>query len=195
MIILGFYARSLDPGTLGRPVSLLACFGRCSPVMAPPRSRDWQSSVRANAPLVLAIGLMTGAGFMYVWMMTAALNQPSTTGAALSALMWPAVPFYIVLNSAIELMLVCLLVFGNWDTGRRRMLIVASIRCLRRDVRMDPSRLCRDALGHGLTHPIPGGDRIVQADARQGFSHRPQHPCLCSASHRRLHSPLLRARR
>ena len=31
---------------------------------------------------------------MYGWMMAAALNEPSTTGAALSSLMWPAVPFY-----------------------------------------------------------------------------------------------------
>src|SRR5262249_43253706 len=30
--------------------------------------------------------------------------------------MWPAVPFYIVLNSAMELLLLRFLVFWNWDT-------------------------------------------------------------------------------
>ncbi len=93
--------------------------------------RRWPSSVRANIPLflaIIAVGLMTGAGLMYAWMMTAALDEPSTTSATLSALMWPAVPFYIVLNSAMELLLLAPLVFWNWDTdGRRRMLIVAGI--------------------------------------------------------------------
>jgi hypothetical protein len=93
--------------------------------------RHWRSSVRANTPLflaIIAIGLMTGAGLMYGWMMAAALNEPSTTGAALSALMWPAVPFYIVVNSAMELLLLASLVFWNWDTDRRRRaLIVAGV--------------------------------------------------------------------
>src|SRR5262245_29977123 len=65
-------------------------------------------------------------GLMYGWMMAAALNEPSTTGAALSARMWPAVPFYIVLNSAMELLLVALLVFWNWDTDRRRRLLIVT---------------------------------------------------------------------
>ena len=65
---------------------------------------------------------------MYGWIMAAALNEPSTTGAVLSALMWPAVPFYIVLNSAMELLLLALLVFWNWDTDqRRRTLILTSV--------------------------------------------------------------------
>ena len=67
---------------------------------------------------------MTGAGLMYGWMMAAALNEPSTTYAVLSALMWPAVPFYITFNSAMELLLVALLVFWNWDTDTRRKTLV-----------------------------------------------------------------------
>ena len=65
---------------------------------------------------------------MYASMMAAALSEPSMTYAVLSALMWPAVPFYITLNSAMELVLVALLVFWNWDTdGRRRALILAAV--------------------------------------------------------------------
>ena len=56
--------------------------------------------------------------------MKAALGEPSTTYAVLSALMQPAVPFYIVLNTSMELLLVPLLVFWNWDTSRRRKALV-----------------------------------------------------------------------
>jgi hypothetical protein len=77
---------------------------------------------------IIVVGLMTGPSLMYGWMMTAALNEPSTTYAVLSALMWPAVPFYITLNSAMELALVSLLVFWNWEADwRRRVLILVGV--------------------------------------------------------------------
>ena len=42
--------------------------------------------------------------------------------------MQPAVPFYIALNSALELLLVSLVVFWNWNTGpRRRALVLAGV--------------------------------------------------------------------
>jgi len=78
------------------------------------RTMGERKALRANAPLFLAIvviGLMTGPSLMYGWMMSAALNEPSTTYAVLSAVMWPAVPFYITLNSAMELLLISLLLF------------------------------------------------------------------------------------
>jgi hypothetical protein len=46
------------------------------------------------------------------------------TYAVLSALMWPAVPFYITLNSPMELALVSLLVFWNWEVDRRRRVLI-----------------------------------------------------------------------
>jgi hypothetical protein len=73
---------------------------------------------------VIALGLMTGAGLMYGWMMAAALAESSATYALLSALMWPAVPFYIALNSAMELLIVALLVLWNWQINRRRRTLV-----------------------------------------------------------------------
>jgi hypothetical protein len=134
MIILGFYGKMfLGAGILAAAAgavagllwALVTGFGAAS-IM-----RHWRSSVRANTPLFLAIitiGLMTGGGLMYAWMMAAALSEPSTSSTVLSALMWPAVPFYIVLNSAMELFLLSLVVFWNWDTHRRRrMLIVAGV--------------------------------------------------------------------
>jgi hypothetical protein len=94
------------------------------------RRRAW-IALLANAPValaIIAIGLMTGAGLMYGWMMAAALSEPSTTYAVLSALMWPAVPFFITLNSTMEILLVGLLVFCNWDSdSRRRALILLGV--------------------------------------------------------------------
>ncbi len=93
--------------------------------------RQSSIAVLANAPValaIIAIGLMTGAGLMYGWMMAAALSEPSTTYAVLSALMWPAVPFFIALNSTMEILLVGLLVFCNWDSDpRRRTLIILGV--------------------------------------------------------------------
>jgi hypothetical protein len=94
------------------------------------RRATW-SALLADAPValaIIAIGLMTGGGLMYGWMMAAALSEPSMTYAVLSALMWPAVPFFIMLNSTMEMLLVSLLVFCNWDSdARRRTLIILGV--------------------------------------------------------------------
>ncbi len=94
------------------------------------RRDAWRARL-ANAPLflgIIALGLMIGGGFMYASMMDAALSESSTTYAVLSALMQPAVPFYIALNSAMEMLLVALIVFWNWNTGpRRRALVLAGV--------------------------------------------------------------------
>lgn len=77
----------------------------------------------ANATLVvsiIAIGLLTGAGAMYIFMMHAVVQEPSTTYAALSALMQPAVPYFIAINSLLELLIMLLVVFFNWDAGDKR---------------------------------------------------------------------------
>jgi hypothetical protein len=65
---------------------------------------------------------------MYISMMGMALNEPSLTYAVLSALMQPAVPYYIILNTLMELFLVAVVVFWNWDAGpTRRTLILIGV--------------------------------------------------------------------
>lgn len=65
---------------------------------------------------------------MYLSMMSEALNEPSTTQAVLSALMQPAVPFFIILNTLMELLVISLIVFWNWDTSlNRRTLILIGV--------------------------------------------------------------------
>jgi MFS family permease len=77
---------------------------------------------------IVAIGLTIGGGYRYASMMNGALNDPSLTYSVLSALMQPAVPFYIILNTSMELFLVSLLVFWNWEADpKRRALIVIGV--------------------------------------------------------------------
>jgi hypothetical protein len=88
---------------------------------------NW-SAWLANASVGLGIvttGLLIGAGYMYMAMTGAALDEPSMTYAVLSALMKPAVPYYIVLNSALELFLVALVVFWNRDTDQVRRTLIS----------------------------------------------------------------------
>jgi hypothetical protein len=116
-IILAFYGRHFAgsgiSGTLsGALVGVL--WALLTGAIANWLMRRLRSDTCANVALFLAliaIGLMTGGGLMYGWMMAAALDEPSTTYAVLSALMWPAVPFYITLNSTMELLLLPALVF------------------------------------------------------------------------------------
>jgi hypothetical protein len=92
------------------------------------RWSGWRTGL-ANTPVFLAIaatGLMIGGGYMYASMMNEALAEPTLTYAVLGALMQPAVPFYIVLNSALELVLIALTVHWNWRVGStRRSLLLA----------------------------------------------------------------------
>ena len=126
VVIFGFYGNFLPFGFSGilgmalvgllwaRVLGFLA--GRLG------RRETWRVWL-ANAPLFLSIvgtGLMIGGGVMYGAMMKEVLGEPSTTYAVLSALMQPAVPYFIVLNTTMELLLVPLLVFWNWDSDPRR---------------------------------------------------------------------------
>ena len=130
IVILAFYGKQfLGAGILGPLVGALVglLWTLVIGAIATWAMVRWRSSLLANAPVFaasVAIGLMTGGGLMYGWMMAAALHEPSTTSAVLSALMWPAVPFYITLNSAMELLFLSLLVFWNWDTDRRRRVLI-----------------------------------------------------------------------
>jgi large-conductance mechanosensitive channel len=89
--------------------------------------REWFANTPVF-PSIMALGLMSGAGIMYMLMMNAALSVPSTTYAILSALMKPAVSYYIVINSLMELLIVPFAVFLNWDaTPKRRMFFIIGV--------------------------------------------------------------------
>jgi len=129
-VMFGFYGTFLPFGVLGILGGALAgllwalILGFIAGRLA--RWEAWPARL-ANASLflgIIAVGLMIGGGIMYAFMMEAVLSEPSTTYAVLSSLMQPAVPYYIVLNTTMELVLVPLLVFWNWDIGPRRKALV-----------------------------------------------------------------------
>ncbi len=135
-VIFGLYAKTLSPfGAIGILLAALigAFWALLLGVVAEHLARrpDWRRTL-ANAPLSLgitAMALMIGGGAMYIGMMREALAEPSTTYAVLAALMQPAVPFYIILNSAMELFLVALILFWNWRAGdtRRALVLFAAV--------------------------------------------------------------------
>lgn len=128
MTIFGFYGALLPFGVFGivggAGVGLLWTLGigwAADRLMRRPRWRAWL----ANGPIfvsIVGIGLLAGAGFMYIFMMQEAVHEPSTTYAVLSALMQPAVPYYIAINSLLELLVMICVVYFNWDAGRERRL-------------------------------------------------------------------------
>lgn len=59
---------------------------------------------------------------MYTFMMFAAVEEPSTTYTILSTLMQPAVPYYVVINSLLELFVMLFVIFFNWKVDRKRRL-------------------------------------------------------------------------
>jgi hypothetical protein len=93
------------------------------------RRESWRQPL-ANAPVLLAIiasGLLIGGGLMYGFLMNAALREPSTTYATLSALMQPTVPYFIVVNTLMEVLVIPLAVFLNWHIPKRRRLILIAV--------------------------------------------------------------------
>jgi high-affinity Fe2+/Pb2+ permease len=126
-VILAFYGRQFLPlGMLGMAVGgligALWAIGIGFVAQRLVHREEWRMRL-ANTSLflsIIAIGLTIGGGWMYASMMNMALNEPSLTYSVLSALMQPAVPFFIILNTSMELFLVSLLVFWNWDTDPKR---------------------------------------------------------------------------
>ena len=76
---------------------------------------------------IAVAGTLCGSGLMYNLLFGAVLAERSVTYDVLSALMKPTVPYYIALNSVMELLLVPLAIVLNWDaTPPRRWLIVVA---------------------------------------------------------------------
>jgi hypothetical protein len=74
--------------------------------------RDSWRPYLATASVLLAIiatGLLVGGGLMYGFLINAALDEPSATYATLSALMQPTVPYFIVVNTLMEALIIPLL--------------------------------------------------------------------------------------
>ncbi|ADD42804.1 hypothetical protein [Stackebrandtia nassauensis] len=65
-------------------------------------------------------------GLMAILMLDGALGASSLTAEALEALFLPSIPYYIVVNSALELLVIPGLLYFGWRAGKRRVLILAA---------------------------------------------------------------------
>jgi len=90
------------------------------------RRHTWRPRLANGSVFVgiVASGVMLGGGVMYGLLMKAAAAAPLTV---LSAMMQPTIPFFIVLNTPLEWLIVPTAVFSNWqNAARRRWIVIAA---------------------------------------------------------------------
>jgi hypothetical protein len=73
-----------------------------------------------------AVVFAASGGVMALLMLAGALESSTLTGETLLKLFLPTIPFYIVANAALELLIIPGLLFIGWRAGKRRILIVAA---------------------------------------------------------------------
>ncbi|TCO21286.1 hypothetical protein EV652_111195 [Kribbella steppae] len=64
-------------------------------------------------------------GLMAILLLKGALTSTSLTGEALEQMFLPSIPYYIAVNSILEILVIPLILYVGWRPGRRRILIVA----------------------------------------------------------------------
>lgn len=65
-------------------------------------------------------------GLMAILLLRGALNSTSLTGEALEQMFLPSIPYYIAVNSILEILVIPLILYVGWRPGRRRILIVSA---------------------------------------------------------------------
>jgi len=75
---------------------------------------------------IVAVAFAACGGLAFLLAFDGALNAESLTGEALHALFMPAIPYYIVANGVLEMLIMPLMLYLAWRPGRRRVVIVAA---------------------------------------------------------------------
>ena len=65
-------------------------------------------------------------GLMAILLLKGELNSTSLTGEALEQMFLPSIPYYIAVNSILEILIIPLILYVAWRPGRRRIVIVAA---------------------------------------------------------------------
>jgi hypothetical protein len=76
---------------------------------------------------VLAFALAGCGGLMAILMLNGALESASLTGESLEAMFLPSIPYYIIVNSFLEILVIPAVVYFGWRAGRRRALIMSAV--------------------------------------------------------------------
>ena len=74
----------------------------------------------------VALAFAACGGVMSLLILNGALDSSSLTGETLEKAFLPMIPYYIVVNTSLELLIIPGLLFVGWRAGKRRMLIVAA---------------------------------------------------------------------
>jgi hypothetical protein len=126
------------------------------------RLRAWleDSFVAAG---VVAVAFAACGGLAFLLAFGGALDAESLTGEALHALFMPAIPYYIVANGLLEMLIMPVMLYLGWRAGKRRIAIVtaAAIYFVMRIwtyLVFVPARLGW-AEGEGATQALTGAER------------------------------------
>lgn len=73
-----------------------------------------------------ALAFSAAGGVMALLVLEAALGSPSLTGETLVQMFLPMIPYYIIANGSMELLIIPSLLYLGWREGKRRTLIVVA---------------------------------------------------------------------
>lgn len=65
-------------------------------------------------------------GLMAILLLKGAIDSSSLTGESLEQMFLPSIPYYIAVNSVLEVLVIPAILYFAWRPGRRRILIVAT---------------------------------------------------------------------
>jgi len=89
------------------------------------RLRAWLEDI-VVAGGVVAVAFAACGGLAFLLAFGGALGAGSLTGEALHALFMPAIPYYIVANGVLEMLIMPLMLYLGWRAGKRRVAIVTA---------------------------------------------------------------------
>ncbi|WP_350274581.1 hypothetical protein [Kribbella sp. HUAS MG21] len=129
----------------------------------------WRGRVEDGLVVLGAAGAAFAGcgGLMAILLLDGALRSSSLTGDALEQMFLPSIPYYIAVNSVLELLIVPAIVYVGWRAGRRRILILAAV-VLYFGMRVwtylafAPARLAWAESTHS-TEPLTAGERTQAA--------------------------------
>lgn len=92
------------------------------------RHERWRARLEDGfvAAGVVAVAFAACGGLAFLLMLGGALSAESLTGEALHALFLPSIPYYIVTNSVLEMLLIPMVLYLGWRAGRRRVVLLAA---------------------------------------------------------------------
>jgi hypothetical protein len=65
-------------------------------------------------------------GLMAILLLNGAMESSSLTGETLESTFWPSIPYYIAVNSILEVLIIPLVIVASWRPGVRRLLVLAA---------------------------------------------------------------------